>query len=82
MSNEIHTEDTMKNIFEDDVVELNPTQELSGSQCTSKKVITKRKRTSIVWNFFYSIHVEGDNIVQVKCKSCSKTYKAPGKYGT
>ena len=52
MSNEIHTEDTAENtredIFEDDLVELNPIQEPSGSQCTSKKVITKHKRTSIV----------------------------------
>ena len=86
MSNEIHTkdtvEDTMKDIFEDDVVELNPTQEPFGSQCTSKKVITKRKRTSIVWNFFDPIHVEGDNMVQAKCKSYGKTYKTPGEYGT
>ncbi|KAD4180553.1 hypothetical protein FH972_027305 [Carpinus fangiana] len=41
MSNEIHTkdtvEDTMEDIFQDDVVELNPTQEPSGSQCISKK---------------------------------------------
>jgi hypothetical protein len=52
MSNEIHTENTVENtmedIFEDDVVELNPTQEPSGSRCTSKKVITKRKKTSII----------------------------------
>jgi hypothetical protein len=52
MSNEIHTEDTvedtMKDIFEDDVVELNPTQKPFGSQCTSKKVIIKHMRTSVV----------------------------------
>jgi hypothetical protein len=86
MSNEIHTEDTVENImddiFEDDVVELNPSQEPSGSRGTSKKVITKRKRTSIVWNFFDPIHVEGDDMVRAKCKSCGKTYKAPGEYGT
>jgi hypothetical protein len=86
MSNEIHTEDTVKNImediFEDDVVELNPSQEPSGSQGNSKKVITKRKRTSIVWNFFDPIHMEGDDMVRAKCKSCSKTYKAPGEYET
>ena len=82
MSNEIHTKDTVENTMEDDVVELNPTQEPSGSQCTSKKVITKRKRTSIVWNFFDPIHVEGDDMVQAKCKSCDKTYKAPGEYET
>ena len=88
MSNEIYTKDTVENtmedIFEDedDVVELNPTQEPSGSRYTSKKVITKRKRTSIVWNFFYPIHAEGDDMVRAKCKSCGKTYKAPGEYGT
>ena len=86
MSNEIHIEDTVKNtmedIFEDDVVELNPTQEPSGSRCTSKNVITKRKRTSIVWKFFDPVHVEGDNMVRAKYKPCGKIYKAPDKYGT
>jgi hypothetical protein len=31
MSNEIHTENIMEDIFEEDVVELNPTQEPFGS---------------------------------------------------
>jgi hypothetical protein len=84
MSNEIHTGDTVEDIFEvkDDVVKLNPTQEPSGSQCTRKKVITKCRRTSVVWNFFDPVHVEGDDTVQAKCKSCGKAYKAPGEYGT
>jgi hypothetical protein len=38
--------------------------------------------TSIVWNFFDPIHVEGDDMVWAKCKSCDKTYKALGEYGT
>jgi hypothetical protein len=45
-------------------------------------VITERKKTSIVWNFFDPVHVEGDDMVRAKCKSCGKTYKAPDKYGT
>jgi hypothetical protein len=82
MSNKIYTEDTMEDIFEDNVVELNPTQEPSESQCTSKKVITKRRRTSVVWNCFDPVHVEGDDMVRAKCKLCGKTYKASGEYGT
>jgi hypothetical protein len=31
MSNEIHTKNIMEDIFEEDVVELNPTQEPFGS---------------------------------------------------
>jgi hypothetical protein len=45
-------------------------------------VITKCKRTSIVWNFFDPVHVEGDDMVRAKCKLCGKTYKASGEYGT
>jgi hypothetical protein len=64
------------------VAELNPTQDPSRSQCTSKKVTKKRRRTSVVWNFFDLVHVEGDDMIWAKCKSCGKTYKASGKYGT
>jgi hypothetical protein len=82
MSNEIHMKDTMEDIFEDDVAELNPTQDPSRSQFTSKKVTKKHGRTSVIWNFFDSVHVEGDDTIWVKCKSCGKTYKVSSEYGT
>ena len=38
----------MEDIFEDNVVELNPIQDPSRSQCTSKKVTKKHSKTSVV----------------------------------
>jgi hypothetical protein len=70
----------MEDIFEDDVVELNPTEEPFKSRFTSKKVITKYKMTSIVWNFFDPIHVKGDDMVWAK--TCDKTYNALSEYRT
>jgi hypothetical protein len=45
-------------------------------------VITKRRRILVVLNFFDLVHVKGDDMVHAKCKSCGKTYKALGEYGT
>ena len=45
------------------------------------KKLTKR-RTSIVWKYFDPVNVEGDDMLQEKCKACDIIYKALREYET
>ncbi|XP_059446142.1 uncharacterized protein LOC132177718 [Corylus avellana] len=84
MNNEDLVEDAFESFeIDDDVVELNSLEDDSISMGNRKKT-KKRRKTSIVWQYYDIVpNIDpNDSEVWVKCKTCGNKYRARSSYGT
>jgi hypothetical protein len=83
MNNKVLGKDSVEDAFDDDAVELNTLEEDPSIFMGNKKKVKKRRKTSIIWNYFDiipNIDLE-DMEIRAKCKLCGNQYKVQSSNG-